>query len=58
MHELYHFEDTYKHETKEKVCTMKFVDLVPVYYDSDIREKNYYPNYDKVEDVKPIAFGC
>lgn len=37
---------------------MKFVDIVPVYFDSDIKEKKYYPNFGRVELVRPIAFGC
>jgi hypothetical protein len=37
---------------------MKFIDIVPVYYDSDVKEKYYYPNFGTVDSIKPIGFGC
>ena len=41
------FVDNYRHETREKVLLMEFFGLAPVYYDSDIKEKNYPPNMER-----------
>ena len=37
---------------------MKFVDIVPIHFDSDIKQKSYSYNFDSVSEVKPVAFGC
>lgn len=37
---------------------MKFIDIVPLYFDSDIKQKKYEANFSNPLDVKPIAFGC
>lgn len=58
VEELTRFNDSYNHETHEKVISMKFCSLVPVYFDSDVREKKYHPNTSAVAEAKPIAFGC
>lgn len=37
---------------------MKFIDILPIYYDSDIKEKIYYPNYGQVNDCRTMLYGC
>lgn len=37
---------------------MRFIDIVPVRFDSDVKEKRYPKNYEKSNVRKPIALGC
>lgn len=36
---------------------MKFLDVVPIAFDADVKERKYEPNFENVKTLKPVAFG-